>query len=124
MRPRLEDASQIRGHILRLPRIEPFTVTATGSTNADAAQLYETVNNVLGANATKGVILPVPSGKGAQCWVKNDDTANAVLKVYPSSGQKINGGSADAALSMAAKTFAWFYSIDGANWETLPLLPS
>jgi len=58
------------------------------------------------------------------CIVKNDDTANAVLKVYPNTSDTINALSANAALSMAAKTAAVFVAYDATAWFTVPLLPS
>lgn len=106
-------------------RVQVLQVNAAGSAQGDAAAITaECIVWALGADATKGVILPAPSGKGARILVINDKTANAVLKVYPATGGKINGGSANASLNMAAKTSAWFVSLDGTNWDTLPLLPS
>lgn len=109
----------------RMPQLPVVTVTATGSSASDfAAAPISGIIHGLGADATKGIGLPTPQGVGDWCIVKNSTAANAVLKVYPPAGQKINDGSADAALSMAAKTSAVFVSIDGLGWWSLPLLPS
>lgn len=109
----------------RMPRWPVLTVGAAGSTAADAGAIpFSGIVHATGADATKGVILPAPSGPGDTCFVKNSTAANAVLKVYPPSGEAINNGTADAALSMAAKTSALFVSLDGLGWVTLPLLPS
>jgi cobalamin biosynthesis protein CobD/CbiB len=56
--------------------------------------------------------------------IKNSDAANAVLKVWPATGDAINAIAANSALSMAAKTSALFVSLDGTTWYTTPLLPS
>jgi hypothetical protein len=56
--------------------------------------------------------------------VKNADAANAILKVYPDTGDAINALAANAALSMAAKTSAVFVAFDATTWYTIPLLPS
>lgn len=121
------DFLQVRGPSTwhRMPRLPAMSLAAAGSTQADGVAIpFTGLITVTGADATKGAVLPAPSGKGDWCVVKNDDAANAVLKVYPATGGKINNGSANAALSMAAKTSAFFFSPDGTNWVTLPLLPS
>lgn len=100
-------------------------VAATGADNTDAAEItgYGVVH-ATGANATKGVKLPAAAA-GKIIILKNADAANAVLKVYPATGDKINSGTATTgALSMAAKTAAMFVAIDGTDWFSLPLLPS
>lgn len=99
------------------------TVAAAGSSQTDAAQLGLGGVLVTGANATVGVKLPVASA-GTIIPLKNADAANAILKVYPSGTGIINALSASAAISMAAKTAAVFYNVDGTNWVTIPLVPS
>lgn len=105
----------------------PFqTVAAAGSTVADGGAIAAGSGSLVlatGANATKGVVLPTGAA-GDYFVIKNDDAANAVLKVYAASGGKINNGSADAALSMAAKTCATLFCIAANSWVSSPLLPS
>jgi Uncharacterized conserved protein (DUF2190) len=97
------------------------SVAATGSALADAAALVDGNNLVTGADATKGVALPVPTA-GRHIVVKN--TANAILKVWPNAtGGVINNLSASAALSMAAYASAEFWS-DGTTWYSNPTVPS
>lgn len=102
------------------------TVAAAGSTVADGGAIAAGSGGLVlatGANATKGVVLP--TGVAGDFFViKNDDAANAVLKVYAASGGKINNGASDAALSMAAKTCATLYCIAADSWVSSPLLPS
>jgi hypothetical protein len=99
------------------------TVAATGSSQSDAAAVAEGFTLVTAANGTKGVKLPAAAA-GALCIVKNDDAANAVLKVYPDTDDAINAIAANSALSMAAKTAALFVAYDATTWYTVPLLPS
>jgi hypothetical protein len=99
------------------------SVAATGSTVADASALVAGFNLVTGADGTKGSIIPAASS-GKTIRVKNSDAANAILKVYPPTGGTINALSANAAISMAAKTACSFESVDGLAWFTIPLLPS
>lgn len=97
-------------------------VTATGSVIGDAAALSSGINVVTGADATKGVILPVTTG-GDVVIIKNNTAA--ALKVYPQSGGTINALSTSAALSTAAGLVSFImYSTSATQWYTLPLLPS
>lgn len=102
------------------------TVAAAGSTVADGGAISAGSGSLVlatGANAAKGVVLPTGAA-GDYFVIKNDDAANAVLKVYAASGGKINNGAADAALSMAAKTCATLFCIAADSWVSSPLLPS
>jgi len=96
---------------------------AAGSTQANATALSATVDNFLisAADATKGVKLPAAS-EGRRVFLKND--ANAVLKVYPVTGGKINALADNASLDMAANTAAIFVGVSATRWVTCPLLPS
>jgi len=97
-------------------------VTATGSTQATAALLSMTSNNVITVGAAStGVILPPGNGTGDSLsggdWVRvfNNVSGNAV-NVYPPVGGKINGGSTNAAISLSALKPAEFVCIDGLNF--------
>ena len=100
-------------------------VAAAGSSNTDAADItaYGVVH-ATGADGTKGVKLPAAAA-GKVVVVKNSDAANAVLKVYPATGDKINSGTATTgSLNMAAKTSTVLVAIDATDWFSVPLLPS
>ena len=78
---------------------------------------------VTGADGTKGAVLPAAVA-GKVIVVKNSDAANAILKLYPASGDAINALAANASLNMAAKTSALLVCLDATTWYTVPLLPS
>lgn len=83
-------------------RQDVTTVAAAGSTTANATVLAKVpLTVVTGGDATKGVRLPVLA-IGESMDIHNQ--AAAVLKLYPPTGSKINGGSTDAALSVAANS--------------------
>jgi len=108
----------IPGGILLLPT----TVAATGSGASDAASLTAGgFNFVTGADGTKGAIMTA-AGVGQLTFIKNDDTANAILKVYPVSGGAING--VTTALSVAAKCPLILVNKTGTGAYSFPLLPS
>jgi hypothetical protein len=96
---------------------------AAGSTRADATAMTASFNWVTDANATKGVIVPAPTA-GRVIIVKNDDTANAILKVYAPGSAKINGVAGSTAFSMAAKTACLFVAYDTTDWFSVPLVAS
>lgn len=101
-------------------------VAAAGSAQGDATAATETGPALIhgtGADGTKGIKLPAAAA-GRILFVKNADAANAILKVYPASGDAINALSGDTAISMAAKTSAVFIAVDATTWFTIPLLPS
>lgn len=108
-----------------LPNFPPASVAAAGSTQGDATAIAATVGFAFctGADATKGVKLP-DAVAGKAIIVKNSDAANAVLKVYPATGDAINALAANASLNMAAKTSALLVALDATTWYTVPLLPS
>jgi hypothetical protein len=96
---------------------------AAGSTRADATAMTASFNWVTAADATKGVILPAPTA-GRVIAVKNDDTANAALKVYAPGSAKINSVAGTTAFSMAAKTACFFVAYDTTDWFSIPLVAS
>jgi hypothetical protein len=61
-----------------------------------------------------GPTLPADAAPGDKYWVAN--TSANTIKVWPASGFKINGGSADAALSIATLKSATFVSLGDGNW--------
>lgn len=105
------------------PRVSVNTVAAAGNAQSNAASLTEGFNWVTGANATAGAVLPIGlPGMGVE--VKNDETANAILKIYPQGTNVINNLSGGAAISMAANTSCIFRCYGPAQWFTIPKVPS
>lgn len=96
---------------------------AAGSTRADATALTASFNWVTAADATKGVVLPAPTA-GRVLAIKNDDAANAILKVYAPGSAQINGVAGSTAFSMAAKTACFFVAYDTTDWFSIPLVAS
>lgn len=96
-------------------------VTATGSLQSDAAALSVGFNLVAGADATKGVLLPVAAA-GKQVRIKNN--VNAVLKLWPATGDAINAIAANSSMSIPALTTVTVEAYDDTTWYTFPLLPS
>jgi hypothetical protein len=97
------------------------TVAATGSTQADAAQLAGGFTLVSAADATKGVKLP-SAVAGRMVIIKNG--ANAVLKVWPSTGDAVNAIAVDSNYVLAANTSSILVAYDSTTWYSVPLLAS
>ncbi len=104
------NTASITGTLLN---ISTQTLAAAGSTQGDAGTITGQLVFVTDADATKGVILPtVTNGK----FIIVVNTANAVLKIYPASGEKIQGGTANANISLAAySVFLCGYKASG-DW--------
>ena len=104
------NAASITGTLLN---ISTQTLAAAGSAQGDAGTITGQLVFVTGADTTKGVRLPkVTNGK----FIIVVNTANAVLKIYPASGEKIQGGTADANISLAAySVFLCGYKASG-DW--------
>jgi hypothetical protein len=92
------------------------TVAAAGNSQGTAGVIAKLVTYVSAADGTKGVVLPAASA-GLVYEVYN--VAAAVLKLYPGSGDDINDGAGDAAVSMAAKTHARCIAVDAATWAVI-----
>ena len=131
--PELVSGTTITGATISGGTIDSASVTslnfnvakpaAAGSTRADATALTASFSWVTAADATKGVVLPAPPA-GRVIAIKNDDTANAVLKVYAPGSAKINGVAGSTAFSMAAKTACFFVAYDTTDWFSIPLVAS
>jgi hypothetical protein len=131
--PELVSGTTITGATISGGTIDSASVTslnfnvakpaAAGSTRADATALTASFSWVTAADATKGVVLPAPTA-GRVIAIKNDDTANAVLKVYAPGSAKINGVAGSTAFSMAAKTACFFVAYDTTDWFSIPLVAS
>lgn len=93
------------------------TVAAAGTDQATAAPLTGVHNVVTGGDGTKGVRLPAewPTGKTMSVYGQ----ATGDLKVYPGSGDSINGGAADASISVEAQTLALFVRLSGSSWAAI-----
>ena len=131
--PELVSGTTITGATISGGTIDSASVTslnlnvakpaAAGSTRADATALTASFSWVTAADATKGVVLPAPTA-GRVIAIKNDDTANAALKVYAPGSAQINGVAGSTAFSMAAKTACFFVAYDTTDWFSIPLVAS
>jgi len=95
----------------------PLAAAPTGSDETDAAQLEFGFTVVTGADGTKGVILPA-ANPGAWLAVYSATATNG-LKIYPASGESINGGTADVAITIEGKTLALFAATATGNWAAM-----
>lgn len=94
------------------------TLVAAGTNQATATQIPPESAEfylVTGADGTKGVILPIGT-RGKFIRIKNDDAANAVLKIYPAVGGNINAIATNTAYAMPAKYEGEFTCYDGTVW--------
>jgi hypothetical protein len=96
----------------------PVAVAAAGSGQSTATLLQSGVaSNVSAADGTKAVVLPAASA-GEVVRVYNSVATNG-LPIYPPTSGTINGGSANAAITIEGKTFALLECMDGTNWAAV-----
>lgn len=115
-------ATDADGNILEA--VNPTTlvserVTAAGSVIGNAASISSTLglSIVAGADDTKGVVLPAAQ-IGKEIKVYNNQATNG-LKVYPPVNSTINGGSANAAITIEGLTLAIFVGTSTTNWAAM-----
>ena len=101
--------------------LKSATVAATGSNQGDAASVEDGFTLVSAADGTKGVKLPAAVA-GRTVILKNN--ANAVLKVWPASGDGINAITVDSNYVLAAYTSSLLVAYDSTTWYSVPLLAS
>ena len=87
--------------------------TASGSAQGSQS-LPTSIVEYTSSTANYGPTLPSDAAPGDMYTVFNN-TANTV-KVWPASGYALNGGTADAALSLTTKKTATFTSLGNGNW--------
>ena len=107
-----------------MPTIPTATVAAAGTKTQGSAAAITAYGFCLvtGADATVSVKLPTAAA-GKQVIIKNG--ANAVLPIFPNTGDGINALTVDTgSLDIAALTSVLLVAYDATTWYTLPLLPS
>ena len=90
------------------------SITAAGSTQGTATALTETVNVVTTASANQGVKLKTAVA-GLKVEIYNNTSAN--IKVYPNTSDTIDGGSANAAKTLAARSSMILVCSNPTDWE-------
>jgi hypothetical protein len=96
------------------------TVSAAGTNQSGATELADVYNIVTTVGSGAGVKLPT-AGASLTYTVVNTTATN--LLVYPNVSDKINGGTANAAVTVAAGSSATFIAKDATDWYSLtPLL--
>jgi len=95
-------------------------LAATGSVIANAAAVASQVVNVTDGDGTKGVVLPSAAPVGTTIFAHfTGASAGNGTKVYPPVNGTINGGSANAAVTVEDKTAATFTRVNSTNWAAV-----
>lgn len=95
-------------------------VSAAGTNQSGATELSDVYSIVTAVSSGQGVKLPTAS---AQLTYTVVNTTATNLLVYPNVSDKINGGTVDTAVTVAAGSSATFIAKDSTDWYSLtPLL--
>jgi hypothetical protein len=105
------------GNVTGAINLPAATVAAAGDSQATAAAVAAGFTLVSAANDEKGVRLPAATA-GAVVILKNA-VADKFLAVYPATGDKIDGGSANAAVDMDDGSIAMFVAYDATDWYSV-----
>ena len=100
----------VTGTLIGNQTIPTATVAATGSSNTNAAAVTLGFTLVSAADGTKGVKLPTAVA-GSIVIIKNG--AAAILKIYPNTSDKINGGTATIDSLQSGAVYGFAGLIDG-----------
>lgn len=95
---------------------ETGTVAAAGTDQASAAALTAQIVEVTTDAANKGVVLPAATDAVGPIWVRGHDSNAHVVRVYPADGDSINGGAADAYITLGAGTGSMLVAMSSTRW--------
>tara|TARA_Y100000817_G_scaffold62698_1_gene47105 strand:+ start:22126 stop:22971 length:846 start_codon:yes stop_codon:yes gene_type:complete len=90
------------------------TVTAAGSTQGAATAITKTYNIVTTASANQGVILP---SAAAGLVINVFNISGNTIKVYPASTENIDGGSANAAVTLVTANGTELVGTSTGGWR-------
>jgi hypothetical protein len=90
------------------------TFTAAGTTQAAATAITTVFTYVTTASEGQGAVLPAGMDNSDQCTVCNSTSVD--VYVYPPSGGKINGSSANTPIMLPPNSAIDFTCVDGTNW--------
>jgi len=108
---KIEDATYARG---AYASTDCGTIAAAGSDQSGATAITNVVTSVTASDGAKGVVLPAAAA-GLEREVYNSVASQGLL-IYPNTSDTINGGSANAAITIAGKSHARFVAYDATNW--------
>lgn len=90
-----------------------LALTATGTVQGDSLALTKYLNEITGGIADTGVKIIAAAADAKIVVINNTTTAK---KVYPDTGDTIDGGAANASISLAAGATVHLYAKDATNW--------
>ena len=91
-------------------------VSAAGTDQAGGTALTKRFNIVTSATANQGVKLP-DCAAGLEILVLNDTANN--IKIYPTTGEAIDGGSANAPVDLSPATSVKLVGVSATKWNRL-----
>ena len=90
-------------------------IVASGDHTQGLQQLYMGVSVIGSANTDDSITLPAAVANG-YCKVIN--TTSSDIQAFPDTDDKIDGGSANAAITIPAGEICVFEAVDDENWYT------
>lgn len=120
---RLTDARSIMNAIVNQNgSSSTYAITATGTTAANATELFSVLNQVDTTAASTGVNLPLSTGRRSTpfqiCFVVNNGANPLNIYGFPGSSDTINGTAGTTAYVLPAGATTVFVSVKGGAWFT------
>tara|TARA_X000000368_G_C22968448_1_gene684297 strand:+ start:13 stop:543 length:531 start_codon:yes stop_codon:yes gene_type:complete len=92
------------------------TTAGAGTDQAGATALTKSYNIITSGSANSGVKLP-DCATGLEAFLLNDTSVN--VKIYPATGEAIDGGSANAAVDLAPGHSLKLVGVSATKWNRL-----
>ena len=114
-------AAQVKASFLKLAASAPDSVTAgatafAGGGQSSATLISRDITNVTTV-ATAGDSLKLPTAAAGLIYTVANNGANA-LALFPNTGDTINGGSANASITIPVGAVVSFSAINATDWKT------
>jgi hypothetical protein len=93
-------------------------LSTTGTTQSGATPITAVMNEFTTVGSSGGASLLPVSKAGMLLYVDNAAGGNS-MEVFPATGEKINGGSANAGFAVANAKRCIFYCVVAGNWKTI-----
>lgn len=96
--------------------VDVGTLAPAGTNQATAAAITDMITTSTG-DGTAGLVLPTAAA--GKLYIVYNLHATAGLLIYPASGDDINDGTTDQAITIEGKTNVMFLAVDAATWITV-----
>lgn len=114
----LKDGGVTLGATGMLALSSTTTISAAGTTQGAATALTTGVNVVTTATASSADSVKLPTAAAGRVVIVHNGSSDTI-NIFPATGGAINGGSANAAVTLATTKARVFYAVSATAWYSL-----